>query len=233
MLKELSVLCKRLLLLIAFIFLVSGCAWWKSKDTPKSNPETLYQKGYDDYKKGRYERAIDNFQRLKDEYPLNDLAILAELGIADSHFSMEEYGYAETAYNDFVNLHPANEKLPYVMYKIGMCHYNRLLTLDRDQTETWKALSEFEKLIARFPTSKFSFMAEKNVRECKRRIAEHDYYVGEIYFKMKKYKAAMKRFENIVKNYSHLGLDYKVNFIIEETKKQLAKTEENSKDALH
>jgi len=41
----------------------------------------------------------------------------------------------------------------------------------------------------------------------------------------------MRRFENIVKNYSHLGLDYKVSFIIEETKKQLAKTEENPKKA--
>jgi len=229
MLKEFSVLSKKLLLPIAIIFFLSGCAWWKSKDMPKSNPETLYQKGYDNYQKGRYEKAVESFQRLKDEYPLSDLAIRAELGIADSKFSMEEYGPAEMAYNDFVNLHPANENLSYVMYQIGMCHYNQLLTIDRDQTETWKALSEFEKLIARFPSSKFSFLAEKNVRECKRRIAEHDYYIGEIYFKMKKYKAAMRRFDNIVKNYSHLGLDYKVSFIIEETKKQLAKNEEKPK----
>ena len=149
------------------------------------------------------------------------------MGIADTRFSMEEYGSAETAYNDFVNLHPSNEDIPYVMHQIGMCHYKQLLTIDRDQTETWKALSEFEKLIARFPSSKFSFLAEKNVRECKKRIAEHDYYVGEMYFKMKKYKAAMRRFENILKNYSHLGLDYKVHFIIEETKKQLAKNVAN------
>lgn len=216
---------KKLFLIAALLLFISGCALWRSKDTTETNPEALYKQGYAYYQKGRYEKAIENFQRLKEEYPLHELALRAELGIADSHFSMEEYAFAEIAYNDFVNLHPTNENLSYVMYQVGICHYNQLLSIDRDQSETWKALKEFEKLIARFPTSKFSFLAEKKVRECKTRLAEHEYYVGEIYFKMKQYKAAMLRFENLSKNYVNLGLDYKVKFIMEETRKQLAKME--------
>jgi len=216
---------KKLLLLITIILFLSGCAWWKGKEIPRNNPYALFQKGYEDYQKGRYEQAIESFQRLKEEYPLSELTIRAEMGIADSHFSRKEYGYAEIAYNDFINLHPANDNLSYVMYQIGICHYNQLLSIDRDQTDTWKALKAFERLVVRFPTSKFSFIAEKKIRECKIRIAEHEFYVGEIYFKMKKYQAAMRRFENIVKNYANLGLDYKVNFIIEETKKQLRSQE--------
>lgn len=217
---------KKFFLIAALIIFVSGCAFWQSKDVSKNNPEALYQQGYADYQKGRYEKAIVNFQKLKEQYPLHELALRAELGIADAHFSMKEFGYAEIAYNDFLNLHPANENLSYVMYQIGICHYNQLIDIDRDQTETWKALKEFEKLIVRFPTSKFSFLAEKKVKECKSRLAEHEYYVGELYFKMKHYKAAMLRFENIAKNYVNLGLDYKVKFIMEETRKQLAKTVE-------
>lgn len=219
---------KKILVFLIATFLLSGCAWWKKQELPKNNPEALYQKGHEDFQKGHYEKAIQSFQRLKEEYPLSELAIRAELGVADANFSNEEYGYAEMAYNDFVNLHPANDNLSYVMYQIGMCHYKQLSTIDRDQTETWKALKAFEKLIARFPTSKFSFLAEKKTKECKIRLAEHEYYVGEIYFKMKKYKAALKRFEHIIKNYSHLGLDYKVNFIIEETRKQISRTEEKA-----
>lgn len=218
-------LAKKLLFTIALIFFLSGCALWKSKDTAKNNPELLFQQGYTDYEKGRYAKAIEKFQQMKEQYPLHELALRAELGIADAHFSMEEYGYAEIAYNDFLNLHPANENLSYVMYQIGICHYKQVLSIDRDQTETWKALKEFEKLIVRFPTSKFSFLAEKKVRECKSKLAEHEYYVGELYFKMKRYKAALLRFENITKNYVNLGLDYKVKFIMEETRKQIAKME--------
>src|SRR5574340_1115641 len=114
------------------MLIFSGCAFWKSNELPKNNPEALYQRGHEDYLKGRYAKAIESFQRLKEEYPLSELAIRAELGIADANFSMEEYGYAEMGYNDFVNLHPTNENLPYVMYQIGMCHYNQLLSIDRD-----------------------------------------------------------------------------------------------------
>jgi outer membrane protein assembly factor BamD len=147
------------------------------------------------------------------------------MGIADSFFSDEEYGEAEMAYNDFINLHPTNENLPYAMYQLGMCHYNQMYTIDRDQTETAKARKEFERLIARFPGSKFSFMAEKILRECKKRLGEHEFYVGEFYFKRKKYKAALKRFETIERDYANLGLDYKVNYFIAETKKRLAHEE--------
>ena len=51
-----------------------------------------------------------------------------------------------------------------------MCHYNLKGTIDREQTETTKAKKEFERLIARFPESKFSLAAEKLLRECKQEL---------------------------------------------------------------
>jgi outer membrane protein assembly factor BamD len=147
------------------------------------------------------------------------------MGIADSHFSDENYGEAEIAYNDFVNLHPTNENVPYAIYQLGMCHYKQMYSIDRDQTETRKAIKEFERLIARFPASKFSLMAEKMLRECKKNLGEHEFYVGHFYFKRKQYKAALKRFEAVMKNYANLGLDYKVNYFITESKRRLAEEE--------
>jgi outer membrane protein assembly factor BamD len=97
-----------------------------------------------------------------------------------------------------------------------------MLSIDRDQTETVRAAKEFEKLLARFPDSKFSLMAEKMLRECRVRIAEHEFYVGEFYFKQKKYQAALKRFETINREYANLGLDYKVSAYIQETQKRIA-----------
>ena len=90
------------------------------------------------------------------------------------------------------------------MYQIGMCHYKQMLSIDRDQTETVRAAKEFEKLLARFPDSKFSLMAEKMLSECRVLIAEHEFYVGEFYFKQKKYQAALKRFETINREYANL-----------------------------
>ena len=84
---------------------LSGCGWWKDvkewwrpADMSKSTPEALYKRGAEQYQAGRYKKAAEAFQRVKEQYPLHNLALNAELGIADSHFSDESYIEAEMAY---------------------------------------------------------------------------------------------------------------------------------------
>ena len=137
-------------MLLALVILLSGCKMWlpwaKKANMTRSTPEGLYQQGLEQYQDGDYKRSVELFQRVKEEYPLSPLAIMAEIGIADSYFSDKEYLEAGLAYSEFLNLHPTNENLPYVMYQIGMCHFNEITTIDRDQSEAFKALKEFERL---------------------------------------------------------------------------------------
>ena len=191
----------------------------------RNSPEALYIRGSAEFQDGSYKKAREYFIRLKDEYPLHSLAILAELGIADSFFTDKQYPEAENAYSEFLSMHPTNEHIPYVLYQLGMCHYNLKGTIDRDQTETIKASKEFERLIARFPDNKFSLAAGKYLRECKQELAEQEFYVGQFYFRQKKYSAALNRFELIARNYANLGLDYKVEYYIGETKRKIAEEE--------
>jgi outer membrane protein assembly factor BamD len=127
-------------------------------------------------------------------------------------------------------MHPINENIPYVLYQMGMCHYRQIEKIDRDQTETAKARKEFERLIARFPESKFSAAAEKLLRECKQKLAEQEFYIGRFYFGRKQYQAALKRFEYIAREYPNIGLDYKIEYYIEETRKKIAEEEKLKKE---
>ena len=223
------------LVLLAVVFLLSGCKMWlpwaKKVEMARATPEGLYQQGLQEYQEGGYKRSVELFQRVKEEYPLSPLAIMAEMGIADAYFSGKQYLEANLAYSEFLNLHPTNENLPYVMYQIGMCHFNEITTIDRDQSEAFKALKEFERLMARFPGSKFSFMAEKMVRDCRKTLGEQEFYVGEFYFNIKEYRAALHRFEKIARDYANVGLDYKVNSFIVETKRRIAEADAKKKPA--
>jgi outer membrane protein assembly factor BamD len=221
---------KRILpLLLVLLVTLSGCSfswpWSKKTSITRATPDGLYEQAVEFYKDGSYKKSVEIFQKLKEEYPLSKLAILAEMGIADSYFSGKDYLEAELAYREFINLHPTNENLSYAMYQIGMCHFNQIETIDRDQSETFKALKEFERLTARFPSSKFSFLAEKMIRECKRILGEQEFYIGEFYFNMKRYRAALRRFEKIVREYADVGLDYKVSYYLIESKRRLAEEE--------
>ena len=213
------------ILFLIFTIAISGCSFFRSKSMAKNTPEGLYYQASTDFKDGYYKYAREYFTRLKEEHPLHPLAILAELGIADSHYSDKGYAEAEIAYSDFIMLHPTNENIPYALYQMGMCHYNQMGTIDRDQSETIKARKEFERLIAGYPDSKFSLMAEKMLLECKKNLGEHEFYIGRFYFNMKEYQAALKRFETIARDYANVGLDYKTEYYISETKRKIAEVE--------
>ncbi len=219
-----------LLVLLVAVLLLSGCgkSWWpwgKRTDMSRATPEGLYQQGVEYYQDAKYKKSVEIFQRLKDEYPLSKFAIMAEMGIADSFFSGKDYPEAELSYSEFINLHPTNENLPYVSYQLGLCHFMQITTIDRDQTEAFKALKEFERLTTRFPSSKFAFLAEKMIRDCKKTLGEQEFYVGEFYFNIKQYRAALRRFEKVAREYANAGLDYKVSYYIIETKRRLAEAE--------
>jgi outer membrane protein assembly factor BamD len=216
---------------LALLIAMSGCSWfpWMAdKSMSKGTPQGLYQQGSELYQKKKYEKAIVLFQKVKDEYPLEDIAVLAEIGIADANYSNKAYPEAYFAYDEFVNRHPTDENVPYALYQMGMSRYNMTDTIDRDQTETWKAKADFERLLSRYPKSQFTVMGEKMLREVKMKLAENEFYVGEFYFKQKKYKAALKRFELITRDFPNVGLDYKVKYYITETRRMLAEEQRNN-----
>ncbi|MEW6334255.1 MAG: outer membrane protein assembly factor BamD, partial [Thermodesulfobacteriota bacterium] len=195
--------------LLALVVASSGCTftwpWTKKVSMARSTPDGLYEQGVEYYKNGSYKMSVEVFQRLKEQYPLSTLALMAEIGVADSYYSAKEYPEAALAYREFINLHPTNENLPYVMYQLGMCHFNQISTIDRDQSEAFKALREFERLTARFPGSRFAFLGEKMVRETKKILGEQEFYIGEFYFNNKQYRAALRRFERIAREYANVG----------------------------
>lgn len=224
---------RMVLVLCAMLLLLSGCKislpWSKSIDMTRATPEGLYQQGVTLYQDASYKKSAEVFQRLKEEYPLSKYAIMAEMGIADSYFSAKEYTEAELSYNEFINLHPTNENLPYALYQVALCHFNQIASIDRDQSEAFKALKAFERLSARFPNSKFTFLAEKMIRDCRRTLGEKEFYVGEFYFNIKQYQAALRRFEKVAKEYANVGLDYKVSYYILETKRRLSEADSKKK----
>jgi len=214
----------------------SGCSLldiFSKKETVKNTPEALYSRGAAEFQESNYyhnyKKAREYFMRVKEEYPLHNLAILAEIGLADCYYSDKEYSEAENAYNDFITLHPTNENVPYALYQTGMCQYNQIEAIDRDQTATIKAKKGLEKVVSRYPDSKFATMAEKLIRECKQKLAEQEFYVGQFYFKQKKYQAALARFETVARDYANIGLDYKVEYFINETKVKIAEEEKLKK----
>jgi outer membrane protein assembly factor BamD len=167
--------------------------------------EELAINGMDEFDKGNYHKSIEHFQRLKDIYPFSKYAILAELKLGDAHYQLMQYEDALFAYEEFEKLHPRNEAVPYVIYQIGRCHFDRISTPDRDQTAARKALETFSRLQKQYPNDPYSRSAAEHMVACYKSLSGHEFIVGEFYFKSKHFKAALARFRTVVSDYPDVG----------------------------
>lgn len=192
---------------VLLLLLSGGCSTIKNffgGEEEKSAAE-LMSEGTRSFEKGHLTQARESFQQLKDRYPYSKFATAAELKMADAMYENEDFDEAYDAYEQFERLHPKNAEIPYVIYQKGMCQFRQMKTIDREQTHTVKAKEEFERLVGRFPRDEYAQKARKNIRECLIFLAENELYVGNYYYKMGKYRAALARYTFLIENYPDLG----------------------------
>ncbi len=197
----------RLGLVALVVFVLQGCALfdWLSKEKEEKSPAELMSEGMENFERGYNDSALEAFRELKDKYPYSPYAITAEIRIADALFKKALYDEAFAAYSEFERLHPKNPEIPYVIYQKGMCHFEQVTTIDRDQSPTLLAKEEFERLLKKFPSTEYARMARIKIRECYIFLARYELYVAHFYFKKKHYRAAMGRYQYILENYPDLG----------------------------
>jgi len=195
-------------ILLVLFALLAGCATTVPKDFARkeaNEPERLMKEGLQLFKDEYYEDASKTFQKIRDRYPYSKFVVDAELKIADCFYMQGHYDEAYTAYAEFERLHPKNKNIPYVIYQKGMCHYKQVDTIDRDQSHTYAAKEEFERLVKRFPGSKYAKQSVWKIRRCYVNLTQYELYVGNFYFRMKKYRAAMIRYRYVLEHYPDVG----------------------------
>jgi outer membrane protein assembly factor BamD len=231
---------------LLFLVLVSGCSTIQetASDIKKSvtgflgvgeenlSAEELAMRGMEEFDNGNYKKSVEYFQKLKDIYPFSRYSILAELKLGDAHYRIEQYEDAVFAYEEFEKLHPRNEAIPYVIYQIGRCHFDRMSTPDRDQTATRKALEAFQRLQKQFPDSPYSRSAADHIVACQKSLAGNEFGIGYFYFKSRHYRAALERFRAVVAKYPDVGYHQPALQLIAACEKNIAQDQAQLKEAL-
>ncbi len=201
---------------LVLVLFVGGCAG-QGKSLDEMDAGEIYYRGVKAYHNLNYELAESSFKRLMEEFPLSPYALDAELMLADTYYRVERYEDASSYYTNFVTLHPSHPKAPYALFQKGMSHFKDVLSVDRDQTATRKALFAFEDLVRYYPESPYAEKAKELIRFLRRRLAEREFYVGRFYFKGKNYKGALYRFREILEHYPDVGLTDKTLYYIGES----------------
>jgi outer membrane protein assembly factor BamD len=161
----------------------------------------LYNKGLEKLKVGHYKTAAKQFEEVERQHPYSGLATKAILMAAFAQYQRNSYNDAIAAAERFITLHPGHRDTPYAYYLVGLCYYEQIMDVKRDQSITEKALASLEEVSRRFPGTTYARDAEAKVVLTRDLLAGKEMEVGRFYLKKRAYVASINRFKNVIVKY--------------------------------
>ena len=184
--------------------------------------ETIFEQAETYYGDKEYQRARELFAFVYDSFPNDPLGHKAALRVADTYSvknDVTNLTEARLRYRDFANRYPNDPDRDYALLMVGHTYSARKLRPDRDLSDIQEALSAYEQLINLYPNSKYLSEAQSRINDLKELLAEHEYIIGQFYYKNKRFEGALWRFEYIQENYPEYSKIDVVNSKITELEK--------------
>jgi outer membrane protein assembly factor BamD len=166
-----------------------------AKDTRQPD-KILFDTAMKDIEHGHYEVARLSLQTLMNTYESSEYLAKAKLAIADSWYregGASGMAQAEAEYKDFILFYPQMEESAEAQNKVCMIHYRQMEKSDRDVTQALRAEDECRSLLVQFPNSKFAPQAAQRLREIQEVLADHEFEVGDFYYRRELNPAAANR----------------------------------------
>ena len=148
-----------------------------------------------------YQMAALTFEEVERQHPYSMWATKAQLMSSYAHYLDNNYDDSVIAAERFVSLHPGHDDTAYAYYLLGLCYYEQISDVGRDQKMTVKAMEAFESVVRRYPTSKYSRDAELKMDLARDHLAGKEMEIGRTYQSLEFYVAAINRFRNVVQRY--------------------------------
>jgi outer membrane protein assembly factor BamD len=118
-----------------------------------------------------------------------------------TQYQQNHYTDAIGTLDRFIQLHPAHRDIAYVYYLRGLCYYEQIADIQRDQKLTDQAMAALQEVVNRFPDSAYAKDAKLKIDLARDHLAGKEMEIGRWYEKQHLYTAAIGRFQRVVDNF--------------------------------
>lgn len=193
--------------------LVGGCSTTNEAKKAEENwdAEKLYQESHLALQRGDAAGAVRHLETLQVRFPLADYAKQAQLDIIVAYYQREEYDYAITSADQFIQLNPQSPHAAYAWYMKGRCELARTRGLldkyfPRDMSTTDQRLintarSYFDQVSTRYPDSPWAEASRQESARLLEELAQHELFVAQFYFERGAYVGAINRIKTLLSSY--------------------------------
>ena len=150
----------------------------------------------------KYQYAGEVYMEVDRLYRYSDSARTALIKASRAFHISGDYEMCRLAANRFLEDFPESKQAPQAKYLIGLCYYEQIPDISRDQRPAKEALREFTELIEEYPGSNYTSQAKEKFNESLTQIAGQELEIGKYYMKKNQVLAAIGRYTVVVENYS-------------------------------
>jgi outer membrane protein assembly factor BamD len=202
------------------ILFMSGCAY----NLILLSPQDHYALGDYYLQQGKYSKASQQFEKIKNDYPTSEYATMSQYKLAETNFLRKRYQDAALDFEIFLEFHPAHKLAPKGYYYLAISKYNLIRSPEREIINVKEAQDTINTFLMLYPEHPDAPEIKRYKTKVENHLLTHEFEVGMVYFRRKVYRSALNRFLPILEKTPESGLLAKTRYHIarcyEKTKQQ-------------
>ncbi len=160
-----------------------------------------FHRGQKYFEKGKYYKAIDDFNFVVLNSPGSEFADDAQLYIGDSNYNLEQYVVAASEYQRLMRRYPESPLVEQAQYKLGLCfvQLSPMYKLDQDYTE--QAIKTMQDFLEEFPKSEYKKKITGLIDKLRGKLAHKRYSNAHLYYVLRQYDSAIIYLDELLNQY--------------------------------
>ena len=180
--------------------LFSGCNDYR-KVLKSSDLEYKYQRAVQYYNDGDYYRALPLIEELHAIYRGTSKAELLSYYQAYCEFQLGDFILASHRFAQFTKTFPTSVFAEECQFMSAYCHYLNSPNASLDQSDTKRAIGEFQLFVNRYPQSGLVDSSNVLIDELRNKLEEKSVDQAELYYRTRNYKSAIIAIQNTLEDF--------------------------------
>ena len=196
------------------IVFLTACKGDFEKIRTSGNQELILNKAFEFYEKKEYMRSQTLFDLVLNTIKATEKAEKAYFYYAYTYYYQKQYLLGAYYFKNFSNTFTNSQYREEATYMSAYCNYAMSPTYRLEQSNTQKAIEEFQLFVNLFPESKRVEECNKLIDELRRKMEQKAFAEGELYFKLKQYQSGVISFDNLLRDYPETPDAERVRYLI-------------------
>lgn len=202
------------ILLFVVLFLFSSCKSSFEQLRTSNDPDKIYVEANKFFKEGKYLKAQILYEIVLPFYKGKKQAEELYYNYAYTHYHLEDYLLAAHYFKSYANSFTNSTHREECLYMAAYSEYVMSPKPQLDQTQTNKAIDDFQLFVNTFPNSDRVEKCNSLIDELRKKLENKAFEQGKLYYDVNKYISCIVSLENMLKDFPETEREEEIRFLI-------------------